>query len=87
MSLSVLMHCVYFPPEIGGLESHVYHLCRAMVEKGHRVTMVTSLSQPGLAPHEVMEGVEVHRTWLPARNTPLGRARCLFDPPAVEARP
>ncbi len=67
--LSILMHCVYFPPEVGGLESHVYHLCRAMAAKGHRVDMVTSLSQPGLARHERMAGVGVWRTWMPARNT------------------
>ena len=83
MSLSVLMHCVYFPPEIGGLESHVFHLCRAMAERGHRVTMVTSLSQPGLAPREVMEGVDVHRTWLPARNTPGWAAHAAFSTPLL----
>lgn len=68
-SLSILMHCVYFPPEVGGLESHVYHLCRALAAKGHQVDIVTSLSQPGLARHEVMDGVGVWRSWLPARNT------------------
>ncbi|MBT8403045.1 MAG: glycosyltransferase family 4 protein [Gemmatimonadetes bacterium] len=83
MSLSVLMHCVYFPPEIGGLESHVFHLCRAMAERGHRVTMVTSLSQPGLARREVMEGVDVHRTWLPARNTPGWAAHAAWSTPRL----
>lgn len=68
--LSILMHCVYYPPEIGGLESHVAHLCRAFVRLGHRVQLVTSRSQPQLARFEVDEGgVEVHRCWLPARNT------------------
>ena len=67
------MHCVYFPPEVGGLESHVYYLCRALAAKGHRVEMVTSRSQPGLPEHEVMDGVAVWRTWLPARN-PTGWA-------------
>lgn len=67
--MNVLMHCAYFPPEVGGLESHVYYLCRALVERGSRVTMLTSLSRPGLAPHEVMDGVEVWRTWMPSRDT------------------
>ncbi len=49
--MKVLMHCVYFPPEVGGLESHVYYLCKAIAERGHRVDMVTSLSQPGLPKH------------------------------------
>ncbi len=64
------MHCVYFPPEVGGLESHVYFLCRALAAKGHRVEMITSLSMPGLPEHEVMDGVQVWRTWFPARNPP-----------------
>lgn len=67
--MNILMHCAYFPPEVGGLESHVYYLCRALAEKGNRVTMVTSLSRPGLPAHEVMDGVEVWRTWMPSRNT------------------
>ncbi|MDT8369883.1 MAG: glycosyltransferase family 4 protein, partial [Longimicrobiales bacterium] len=69
--LSIVMHCVYFPPEVGGLESHVFHLCRALVQMGHRVAIVTSRSLPGLPRHEIIEGVEVHRTWFPARH-PLG---------------
>jgi glycosyltransferase involved in cell wall biosynthesis len=69
--VKILFHCVYFPPEVGGLESHVYYLCRALVEMGHTVDMVTSRSIPGLPEEEEMEGVRVHRTWFPARN-PLG---------------
>ena len=65
------MHCVYFPPEVGGLESHVYYLCRALVERGHRVSVVTSRSMRGLAEREVLDGIDVWRTWMPARN-PFG---------------
>jgi len=64
------MHCVYFPPEVGGLESHVFHLCRALAARGHEVSVVTSRSRPDLPGHEVMDGVGVWRTWLPGRNTP-----------------
>lgn len=69
--LTILMHCVYFPPEVGGLESHVFYLCRALAGMGHRVAIVTSKSQRGLPTHEVMDRVEVYRTWFPARN-PIG---------------
>lgn len=81
--LSVLMHCVYYPPEIGGLESHVAHLCQALVQMGHQVRIVTSRSQPGLPRHEVVEGVEIWRTWLPARNTPGWAAHALASLPIM----
>ena len=66
--LKIVVHCVYFPPEVGGLESHVHYLCRGLVKRGHEVTVVTSLSQPGLPPEEDIDGIRVHRTPLPARN-------------------
>ena len=65
------MHCVYFPPEVGGLESHVYYLCRGLVQRGCRVSVVTSRSRPGVPNHEILDGIAVWRTWLPARN-PFG---------------
>jgi glycosyltransferase involved in cell wall biosynthesis len=79
--VKVLMHCVYFPPEVGGLESHVYYLCKAMAERGHRVDMVTSLSQPGLPKQEVMGGVNVWRTWMPSKNTPGWAAHAFASMP------
>jgi glycosyltransferase involved in cell wall biosynthesis len=69
--VKILFHCVYFPPEVGGLESHVYYLARALVARGHPVTVVTSRSQPGLPGEEEMEGIRVVRTWFPSRS-PLG---------------
>lgn len=79
------MHCVYFPPEVGGLESHVSWLCRALAERGHRVDVVTSRSRRGLADHEVMDGVHVWRTWLPARNTAGWAAHAFFSMPRFGA--
>ena len=63
------MHCVYFPPEVGGLESHVHYLCRGLVDRGCGVSIVTSRSRPELPAYEVMDGIRVWRTWMPARNT------------------
>ena len=69
--MRILQQCIYFPPEVGGLESHVYYLCRELARLGHDVTMVTSLSKPGSARYETVDGVEVVRRWFPSR-TPAG---------------
>src|SRR5690606_1758713 len=69
-NVRILMHCVYFPPEVGGLESHVFHLCRALAARGHEVGIVTSASRPDLPPREIMDGVQVWRTWFPSRSPP-----------------
>lgn len=58
-----------FPSRSGGLESHVRYLCRSLVRRGHQVNVVTSLSQPGLPQHQMIDGISVWRTWIPGRNT------------------
>lgn len=68
--MRILVHCIYFTPEVGGLESHVHHLCRAFVKAGHAVDVVTSRSRPELPARETLDGVRVWRTPLPARNPP-----------------
>jgi glycosyltransferase involved in cell wall biosynthesis len=68
----ILQQCIYFPPEVGGLESHAFYLCRELVRQGHEVTMLTSRSQPGLPRRESMEGIEVVRKWFPRRRTTAG---------------
>jgi glycosyltransferase involved in cell wall biosynthesis len=66
--VKILQQCIYFPPEVGGLESHVYYLCRELARMGHDVTMVTSRSKPGTAKYETVDGVEIVRRWFPSRN-------------------
>jgi glycosyltransferase involved in cell wall biosynthesis len=84
----ILQQCVYFPPEVGGLESHAFFLCRELVRLGDRVTVVTSRSVPGTPSDEVMDGVRVRRLWLPGKNPPGWIAHTLGTLPTVlrEAR-
>jgi glycosyltransferase involved in cell wall biosynthesis len=68
----ILQQCIYFPPEVGGLESHAYYLCRELVRQGHFVTMLTSRSRPELPARERMDGVDVVRKWFPRNRSPAG---------------
>lgn len=69
--MKILQQCIYFPPEVGGLESHAFYLCRDLVRHGHDVTMITSKSKPDAPDSEVLEGVKVVRTWFPSKD-PMG---------------
>src|SRR5690606_14225847 len=73
-AVRILQQCIYFPPEVGGLESHAYYLCRELVRMGHHVTMATSLSQPGLRERDNIGGVRAVRRWFPRERTPAGWA-------------
>src|SRR5215207_2407368 len=66
--MNILQQCIYFPPEVGGLESHAFYLCRDLVRLGHEVTMVTSHSRPNFLREQNMDGVRVIRRWFPSRN-------------------
>jgi glycosyltransferase involved in cell wall biosynthesis len=66
--MKILQQCIYFPPEVGGLESHAFYLCRDLVRLGNEVTMITSHSKPESKKHETIDGIEVIRTWFPSKN-------------------
>jgi glycosyltransferase involved in cell wall biosynthesis len=61
-NLSILMPSIYFPPRVGGIESHVYYLARELAARGHHVHVVTTRTEPGSPYSENMDGVEVTRT-------------------------
>ena len=75
--MRILQQCIYFPPEVGGLESHVYYLCRDLVRLGHDVTMLTSRSKPESRTQEEVEGIRVIRSWFPGKS-PAGWAAHTF---------
>src|SRR5262245_3159335 len=76
MSILILTH--YFPPELGAPQSRLGFLTRYLVQRGHRVEVLTSFpSYPsGRIPSEYRgrflvreswEGARVFRTWTHAR--------------------
>lgn len=58
--MKILQVSPYFRPHIGGVESHVYDLSRKLVERGHDVTVATSMFAE-LKPREMVHGVKVVR--------------------------
>ncbi len=69
--MKILLQCMYFPPEVGGLESYVLDLTTGLADAGHDVTMLTSRSVPNTARQETVRGVRVVRTWFPGKH-PFG---------------
>ncbi|MFH1313426.1 MAG: glycosyltransferase family 4 protein [Candidatus Eisenbacteria bacterium] len=59
--LRILMPSIYFPPRVGGIESHVFYLARELVRRGHRVTVITTRTERSSPRDEVMDGVRVRR--------------------------
>ncbi len=53
-----------FPPEIGGVEAHVFNLSKGLAKKGHEVTVVTTRVSGKNSPSpEALCGVRVIRQW------------------------
>jgi glycosyltransferase involved in cell wall biosynthesis len=62
------MQSIYYPPRLGGIESHVESLCRGLAARGHTVSVVTSRTEEGGAPRETRAGVRVRRVLLPKKS-------------------
>jgi glycosyltransferase involved in cell wall biosynthesis len=60
-SLRILMPSIYFPPRVGGIESHVYYLSRELARRGHSVGVVTTRTEKNSPWKENMDGIEVTR--------------------------
>ncbi|MGQ9602709.1 MAG: glycosyltransferase family 4 protein [bacterium] len=58
----ILMPSIYFPPRIGGIESHVYYLARELVRRGHMVFVVTTRTENDSKVFEEVDGILVKRT-------------------------
>lgn len=59
--MRVLVALTYFSPHVSGLTIYTQRLSRALVERGHQVTVLTSQYDRRLPREEVLEGVRVVR--------------------------
>jgi glycosyltransferase involved in cell wall biosynthesis len=59
--MNILVALTYYRPHISGLTIYVERLARALAERGHRVTVLTSHYRKDLPYREVMDGVHVIR--------------------------
>jgi glycosyltransferase involved in cell wall biosynthesis len=71
----ILYICQYFPPEMGAPAARAYEFSRRWVQMGHKVSVVCGIPNhpvgkiyPGytnkLLHHEVIDGIDVYRTWV-----------------------
>jgi glycosyltransferase involved in cell wall biosynthesis len=59
--MKVLVVLTYYRPHTSGLTIYAERLAKAMVERGHRVTILTSRYDQNLAREEMIDGVKVVR--------------------------
>jgi glycosyltransferase involved in cell wall biosynthesis len=59
--MKILVVLTYYRPHISGLTIYVERLSRALAERGHQVTVLTSRYDPNLSLREVVDGVQVIR--------------------------
>lgn len=59
--MKLLIVLTYYRPHISGLTIYAERLAKALVQRGHRVTVLTSRYLPELAPEEVLDGVHIVR--------------------------
>lgn len=64
--MRILIALTYYRPHYSGLTIHAEREARALVKRGHQVTVLTSRFDPDLPPHEICDGVEIirPRVWL-----------------------
>ncbi len=59
--MRVLLSLTYYLPHISGITVYNHRLAKALVERGHKVTVITSRFDPKLPDAETIEGVRVVR--------------------------
>jgi glycosyltransferase involved in cell wall biosynthesis len=59
--MKIVIALYYYQPYISGLSVYAERLARAMIERGHAVTIVTSRFDPALDTEELVNGVRIRR--------------------------
>jgi glycosyltransferase involved in cell wall biosynthesis len=59
MKILFLTH--YYAPHIGGVEKHAAEVAKALIKKGHKVTVLTEKHDPSLKSWEIIDTVKVVR--------------------------
>lgn len=59
--MRILMSLTYYRPNVSGLTIYAERLAAKLVERGHRVTVLTAQHDPALAVEEYVDGVDVVR--------------------------
>ena len=67
MKITFLVHRYW--PHVGGVEKYIHELAKALIGKGHDVTVVAGATTDGLSPVETHEEVRIRR--FPANRSPL----------------
>lgn len=65
--MKVLIELAYYRPHVSGLTIYVERLARALVARGHQITVLTSQYDPALPRRENLNGVDVVRVPVVAR--------------------
>jgi glycosyltransferase involved in cell wall biosynthesis len=68
--LRIAFVCAHYAPVIGGVEKHVTEIAMRLAARGEEVDVLThGEAGRGLAPHEELDGVRVHRFPVPVPST------------------
>jgi len=65
--MRVLIALTYYRPHVSGLTIYTERLGRALVRRGHRVTVLTSRFDRSLPAYESLDGVDIVRPWVALR--------------------
>ena len=60
--MNILTALTYYRPHYSGLTIYAERLARALAQRGHHVTVLTSRYNNSLPSHEVQDGVEIYRS-------------------------